>query len=212
MTKSLKSLVFASAAVVALAAPSFALAQSAAGIIVMDADVAISKSTAWTSAMNLIPVTYKAQIDALNARKAAINATLQPQITAFENARKLPNANQVTLRTQYQALQAKTQAADAELQQMALPIERARQYALEQMRNHVDSAIGAVVRKRGATLALPIQATYAHAPSMDASDDLVAQFNTEVPSVSIVPAANWQPGQQQAAPAATPAPAAGSGR
>src|SRR3546814_9008871 len=59
------------AAVAVMAAP--AAAQSKSGIGVVDVEQAMVKSAAFSNAMTSMQTTYKAQIDAFNARKATLD-------------------------------------------------------------------------------------------------------------------------------------------
>jgi Skp family chaperone for outer membrane proteins len=214
MTNYLKIAALAGVALMTLA-PVAAPAQSAGGIIVIDADAAIEKSTAWTTAKAQIPVSYKANMDQFEARRQALSTEISGKQAALEAAAKAPKANKVLIQQQAEALQARAQQADQELKRLAYPYELARVYVVTQIKSHLDSAIKSVTKSRGASLALPVGATLSMSQGLDATGDLTAALNAEVASVSIIPPAGWQPGQAlpgAAAAAPAPAPANTGGR
>ncbi len=210
----------------AAAVPHVALAQaapvavSAGDVAVANLNDAVEKSNAWVLAANQIKITYKAQIDAFEARSKALNADIQPLILAFQAAQRAPTPNQASLQAQATAIQAKQQAAQKELGGMYQNIGRAESYAQEQIASKLDQALKAAMVAKRVGIVLQPQATISYQPSRDITNDIVAQLNALVPSVGITPPANWQPGgqggQPSAAPAAAPAPVApkptGTGR
>ncbi len=204
-----KATLLAAASIAAVSvAPIAAYAQAAGGVAVANLDQAVERSNAYVLAVNQIKTTYKPQIDAFDARSKALNAEIQPLAVAFDTARKQPNANQQALQTQLTQLQAKQQNAQRELQGLYAPIGRAQAFAEEQIVQKLDAALkAAMVTKRVALVVSP-QATVSYQPAVDMTNDIIAELNKTVASVSITPPANWQPGGQQgqgapAAPAGT---------
>ena len=82
-----------------------------AGIGTASLDDAVARSNAAVLANNQINLTYKAQIDAAQAKANAYNSELAGMRTALETAAKAPNANQAAL--QQQADDLKAQQAQA---------------------------------------------------------------------------------------------------
>jgi Skp family chaperone for outer membrane proteins len=210
MTKFAKFMLLAAAPIAAVVAlPTVASAQ-ATSIGVANLEEAVQKSNAFVLAINQIKITYKAQIDAFEARSKALNTEIQPLVTAFQTAQRAPNANQAALQTQYTALQTRQQNANKELQTLYLPVGRAQAFAEEQIVAKLDPALKAAMTKKKVALVLQPNATVSYQPVADITTDIVAELNTAVPNVSITPPANWQPGGQQGqagAPAAPGAPA-----
>jgi Skp family chaperone for outer membrane proteins len=207
MTKIFKALMLASAPVLAVAAlPTVASAQAVTNVAVANAEEALQRSNAFTQAVAQIKTTYKTQIDAFEVRQKALQAQIQPLVTAFQAAQKAPNPNQAALQTQVTAIQTKQQSAQRELQQLSTPFARAQAYAEEQIAAKLEAALKAAMLKRKVNLVLTPQAAVSYQPSADITNDIVAELNTLVPSVSIAVPANWQPGQNQAAGAAPTAP------
>ncbi len=198
----------------ALAAPGVASAQ-VGGIAVADPEAAVANSRAWSAARTQIQTTYKTQLDQANARRQAVAAELQPLVQAYQRAAAAPGATEASLRPQAQAIQTKEQAANTELGRLTAPAQRAQAYALEQISNKLPDAVNAAVRAKNVSLLLRPNAALFANPAADVTSAITAELDRSVPSVSITPPANWQPGQQQqgaaattAAPAATtPAPA-----
>lgn len=212
MTKTLKIAALGTAAIVAAFSPSIASAQTASTVIIVDKDAAVQGSAALQGAIAQIKVTYAATIGQWEARGKQLDASLQPQVTAFQAAQKAAVPNRTLLQNQYNAIQAKQQEGAAELQRMFAPVQRAQDYALTQISTHMASALKAVMTKRGASVVLVPQATVSYQPAVDATKDLTDELNIEVPTVSTAVPAGWQPGQ--ALPAANPpasAPAATTG-
>ena len=215
MTK-LSSMLLAAAAMTAGAGLSTAAHAQVAGVAVADPDAAVANSRAWTAARGQITTTYKAQLDQAQTRRDAITRELQPLVTAFDTARRAPGANEAALRTQAQTIQNRETAAQQELGRLTAPASRAQQYALEQISARLPEAVNAAVRARNVSLLLRPNAAIFAQPAVDVTAAITTELDRLIPTVSITPPANWQPGQQgqagtpataTAAPAA-PAPAA----
>lgn len=206
MTKILKAAAFALALPTATlaAAPAFAQATS---IGVVNIDQAVQQSTAWTTAMTQMQTTYAAQIAAVNTRRTAIQAELQPLVTAFQTAQQQPNPNQQALQTQLQQIQTREQAAQQELGRIGQPVALARAYVEEQIVSRLDAAIRAAMTAKRVQMVIRPEAAVSFQPTADITADVTAELNRAVPSVQITPPAGWQPGGQQQqgqAPAAQP--------
>jgi len=210
----MKSLLKMAAGVAALAfVPAMANAQAAAtpapaaatgtGVAVVDLEAAVSNSAAFRSAMTQIEATYKTQITALQTRQTALQTELTPLRTEIENLQKNPATPKATLDAKVAAFQQKGQAAQAELQRLAAPIARPQAYVKEQIGAKVEQALKAAMNAKKVGLVIAPEAVVAVQGGSDLTPDVVTQLNALVPSASITPPANWQPGQgdQQAAPA-----------
>ena len=191
----------------ALAAPGVASAQ-VGGIAVADPEAAVANSRAWSAARTQIQTTYKTQIDQANARREAVSAELQPLLAAYQRAAAAPGATEASLRPQAQAIETKQQAANAELGRLTAPAQRAQNYALEQISARLPDAVNAAVRAKNVSLLLRPNAALFANPAADVTAAITAELDRTVPTVSITPPANWQPGQQQQQGAAAPAAAA----
>lgn len=175
-------------------------AAAATGVAIVDLDAAIANSAAWQSARAQIETTYKVQITAAQTRQNALQAELNALRTEIETLQKNPATPKATLDAKIATFQSKGQAAQAELQRLALPFARPQAYAREQIEAKAEQALKAAMTAKRIGIALRPEATIA--ASSDITADMVTQLNALVPSVSITPPANWQPGQAEQAAAA----------
>jgi Skp family chaperone for outer membrane proteins len=166
---------------------------------VANLDAAVQRSTAWTTAMTQMQTTYKATIDQLNTRETAIRAELKPLADKLQSDAKAPNPNQQSLQTQYTTLQQRQNAAQQELAKIGQPVARARAYVEEQIVAKLDDALRAAMTRKNVSLVVRPEAALSYQPAADITADVTTELNRLVPSVSITPPANWQPGGQQAA-------------
>ncbi|SEM60053.1 periplasmic chaperone for outer membrane proteins Skp [Sphingomonas gellani] len=207
MTSLKKIMLAAALASPAIVASTAATAQ-VSGIAVADPQAAIANSKAWTAARGQIQTTYKTQLDQADTRRQAIERELQPLVTAFNTARSAPNANQAALQTQAQTIETRQNSANEELARLTLPAQRAQAYALQQIQAQIGTAVQNAVRARNVSLLLAPNAAVFAQPTADITSAITAELDRLVPSVSVTPPANWQPGQQSAAGTTAPAPAA----
>lgn len=195
MTKSLITL----AAALAFAAPASA---QTAGVAVANPEAAIAGTKAWTTAKTQIETQYKTQLDQATARRTAAQTELQPLVTAYQTAARAPNANEATLRPQLQAIQTREQAAQQEISRLTQPAQRAQAYAVEQISAQLRTAVNNAVTKKRVALLLRPEAALFSQPANDITTDITQELDRLVPTVSITPPANWQPGAQPGAAAA----------
>lgn len=192
------------AAVALSAAP--AIAQSKQGIAVVDLQRAVGTSAAYTTARTQMQTTYKAQIDAFNTRKAAIDADLKTKGEALQAGVKAAGGKSTpALQTQYEQFQQAQQAAQTELQRLGQPIALANAYVEEQISAKLPDALKTAMTKAKVDLVLAPDATVSYQPTVDITAAVVTEINTLVPNASITPPAGWQPGQQGQAGQAAPA-------
>ncbi len=200
-------------AVIAPVALFAAMPATAQAVAVADPEGAIAGSKAFVAANTQIQTTFKASLDQAQARRAAIQTELKPLYEVLDtnhdgqlSQQEIDAANQAK-RPELASIQAKQAAAQAELARLEGPATRAQQYAVEQISAKLQQAITAAMAKRGTNVLLKPAAVFTAQGQGDLTPAITAELDTLVPSVSITPPANWQPGQQQAAPAAGAAPA-----
>lgn len=152
-------------------------------IVVVDMDQVFNTSAAGKQAQTEL----KAKIDALQARAA----TLRTQFAAEEDALAKSRPTQATAATAGPAWEAKArdyqsrrQAAEAELGQREKDFQASRQYVLKQITDAANPIITAVMRERGANLALPEGATLQHAAAIEVTNDVVTRLDKSLPRVS----------------------------
>ncbi len=207
MKTMLKAAAFAAGVVLAptlIAAP--AVAQVAAGqsVAVVNPDAAVVQSAAFKAAATQIQTTYKTQITAFQTRQTALSTELAPLRTEIEGLQRNPGTPKATLDAKIAAFQGKAQAAQTELQRMTASFARPEAYAKEQIGDKIEAALKAAMTAKKVNLVLSPDAVVAAQGGADLTPDVITQLNALVPSVSITPPANWQPGQNRgdaAAPA-----------
>ncbi len=195
-----------------------------AGLGVANVDAVIANSSAFKTAQTQRPVTYKAQFDAAEARRAAITAQLQPMVEKFNRESQAPNAStpavQASLQGQAQTIQRIQQAGQAELQKMLEPVALSEAYVQEQIGDKLNAAIQAAMAKKGVTLVIAPQSVIAASNAYNLNQAILDELNVSIPSAQLVPPAGWEPremrdqraaqaaqqgGARPAAPAARPA-------
>lgn len=162
--------------------------------IVVDTQKIFATCTACTAAQAQL----KTQADAIQARQKELVTPLQTegqQIQTAINALagKEPDA---ALRARATSFQQRQQAGQAELQQREETFNRNRAYVGQQVSAKLNPIIVATMKARGANVAIDPQSVLAYEPALDATNDVLAQLNQQLPSVSTT------------APAAPAAPAA----
>jgi len=200
---------------VALAAPKAVIAQ---GIAVANVEAVIGSSSAYQTAQTQRPVTYKATIDAANARKAQIEAQLRPLYAKVEADSKNPKADRAALQQQVVQIRQIEQSGQQELQQMLAPLEVSEQYVLEQIGDKLEAATKAAMANRGITMILDSRGVVQAEAAYNINQDILTELNRQIPSAQLVPPAGWQPraareaaaaqaAARPAAPGTAPAPA-----
>lgn len=174
-----------------------ATAQSRTSIAVANYEAAIVKSQAYQTAVAQMKTTYKADIDATNARATSLQAELKPLVDAYNAASQQPGATQVTVQPQAQAIQAKRQSGQQELARLQQRVTLATSYVEEQVGMKLNDAIKAAMKAKKVDLVLQPQAVVAREPYVDITDTIVLELNKLVPTASITPPAGWKPGQTQ---------------
>ncbi|BEV01755.1 OmpH family outer membrane protein [Novosphingobium olei] len=188
-----------------------------AGIAVANPPAVVAASNAYKTAQSQRPVTYKAQIDQANTRKAQIEAQLKPLIAKLEADSKVATPNRAALQQQYEQIQQIQQAGEQEIQQILAPLNLSQQYVLEQIGDKLDDATQAAMTKKKVTIVYDSQGIIKADQVYNLNQDILNELNTLLPSAQLVPPAGWLPraqreqqAQQQAAagaaaPAAAPA-------
>jgi Skp family chaperone for outer membrane proteins len=139
-------------------------------------------------------VTYKANFDQIESRSRVLQAELNAMVVKYQADQKA-NPNNPALAAQAKAIQDKQRAAQEEMGKLSDPIERVNAYVLEQIDTKLDAAVSAAMAKKKVALLIQKGAVIKNTPGTDLTQDIVAELNVLVPSVSITPPADWQPGQ-----------------
>lgn len=177
---------------------------AAQSVAYTDVQQVIGQSQAARTADQQMRVTYKTAYDQVETRSRVLQAELNALYVKYQADQKT-NPNNPTLGDQVRAIQEKQRAAQEELGKLSAPLERVKAFMLEQIDAKLDAAVTAAMGKKKVALLLDKGAVIKNTPGTDLTQDIVNELNALLPSVSINPPADWQPGQQQRASAAQPA-------
>lgn len=174
------------AAVLALGAwPVATSAQTlpAAIIVVIDMDQVINSSAAGKQAQ----AELKTRADSLQSR---IN-TLRTQFGSEEEtlaksqpAQGAPPATIQAFQAKVKDFQTRRQAAEQEVGQRERDFQASRSYVIKQINDAAQPIITAIMRERGASIAMPEAATLQHSSSIEVTNDVIARLDKALPRVS----------------------------
>ncbi|MFN3553340.1 MAG: OmpH family outer membrane protein, partial [Novosphingobium meiothermophilum] len=186
MTIRYASALLAGLAAVAVA-PNAALAQATTGTVVQGIAIAnpsavVAASSAFQTAQQQRPVTYKPQIDQANTRKTQIEAQLKPLIDKLTADSKAANPNRAALQQQYEQIQQLEQAGQAEIQQILEPLNLSQQYVLEQIGDKLDAATQAAMDKKKISLVIDSQSVIKAGQVYNLNQDILTELNKLIPS------------------------------
>ena len=194
-----------------------AAAQVVQGIGVVNLPAVIANANAYKTAQQQQQTTYKAQIDQANARRAAIQAQLQPLVQQLQTASQAENPNQQALQQQAAQIQQIQSAGQREIQQLLQPVALSQAYVEEQLNDQLAAAVESAAKARNVTFVVgPDSVLYAD-NAYNLNQAVLDALNTQLPSVQIVPPQGWLPRElreqqaaaQQQAPAQQAAPVQG---
>ena len=194
-----------------------AAAQAVKGIAVANPTAIVALSNAFKVAEAQRPVTYKAQIDQANARKAQIEAQLRPMATKLQADAQAPTAaaNQAALQQQYAQIQQIEQSGQNEINQILQPVALSRAYVVEQIGDKLEQATKQAMAKQKIDILLDSGSVINAGEAYNLNQAILNEVNVLLPGAQLVPPAGWLPRaqrdqqaqQQGAAPAAAAAPA-----
>ena len=174
-------------AALALAIPAAAPAQrlSPAVVAVVDTGRIFSECTACRAAQAQL----QSQLQQAQQRGQQLSQPLQTESQAIQTAinalaGKQPDA---ALQRRIQALQAQQNTANQELAGREQTIRSTQAHVAQQINARLTPIINQVMQTRGAALIVEKGATLAVSPSIDVTNDVLAQLNQQLPSVSITP-------------------------
>ncbi|SNS49065.1 periplasmic chaperone for outer membrane proteins Skp [Sphingomonas laterariae] len=170
----------ATAAVIA-AVPGVASAQKAPGAVIVTIDT--QKVYADCNACKAAQTQLQTQAQQIQQLAQSLGQPIQTEAEAIQKAAggKAPDA---ALQARIQALETKQTAANQQLQQRQQQFQRNRAYVAQQIGQKLNPIISQVMTARGANLAVDTGATLAASSSLDVTNDVLAQLNTQLPSVS----------------------------
>ena len=182
MTKYLAAALFAATS---LAAPAMAQRAPAAVIVVVDTDRIYRECNACRTAQTQL----QSQVATLRTRQQTLETQLRPEGQAIQTAvaalaGKTPDA---ALQNRVKAFQQRQEQANQELARGQQNLQSIQQNVLRQINERLRPVINQVMTQKGANVAVDVEATLAHGAATNVTNDVLAQLNTALPSVSLTP-------------------------
>lgn len=188
----MKKLIFTALAVAM--APQAVAAQTIpnAVVAVVDGNKAATECTACKTALAQL----QQQAQAVQTLRQQLGAPLQTEGQQLQTAidalkGKQPDA---ALQARITAFQTKQNQAEQQLATRAQTYERNKAYVLQQIRAKIGPAIDAVQARRRANLVIDAASTASFSPSIDVTNDVIAELNRTLTSIgTTAPAQTQQP-------------------
>jgi len=194
MTFMTKLFATAGLAACALTAAVPASAQVSGRMATADVSRAIIGSSALQTAYSQIGTTYSAQIEQRQTKQQQLTTLLQP-FDANGNGQledsELPAVQQSASFAQIQTL-------EGEVAAITNQVNAARIYAVEQILAQYATALTDVTTQQSIVMVMQPESVQFAAQGADITQLVTGALNTRVPSVQIVPPADWRPQRQSA--------------
>ena len=189
----MKQLLFGAAiAAAALASPAVAQRTAPAVIVVVDSNRIFSECTACRAASTQL----QALVQQGQTRAQQLGQPIQTEAQAIQQAAEAASrqpagpartASEATLRQRAQALEGRQGAAQQELSRLEQNLQSTRANVSQQINNRLNPIYTQVMTAHGANLLLDTDATLAHAPAVDVTNEVLTALNAALPSVSVTP-------------------------
>jgi len=183
-------------AVLAAAIPSAAPAQriGPAVVAVVDTDRISAECTACRAAATQL----QTQTQTLRTRAQQLQQQLQTAGQPIQTAVNALNGKQpdAALQQRITAYQTQQNNAQQELARGEQNLRSIQVHVNQQIGNRLRTIIGSVAQARGATVAIDRGSALFAAPALDITNEVLAQLNQQLPSVSVTPLPQQQQQQQ----------------
>ncbi len=179
-------------AALALSAP--AAAQVQGRIATADVSRAVLGTSALQNAYNQIGTQYQAQIEQRSTKQNQLAELLRPFDTNSNgqlDESELPSVQGSASWTQIQTL-------EQEMQAITNQVNAARIYAVEQILQQYPAALTEVTTQQQIVMVLQPDTVQFAAEGADITQQITTSLNTKVPSVQVVPPANYRPSRNGA--------------
>jgi len=166
-----------------IAAPAAAQTLPPAVIVIVDLNDVFQKCVAGKTAQ----AELKTRLDSIQGRVATLRTSFQAEEETLAKSRPAPTAPAATItawETKAKDYQTRQAQAQAELQARDKEFQASREYVLKQINDAAQPIITAIMKERGATIALAEGATLQHSASIDVTADVVARLDKALPRVS----------------------------
>jgi Skp family chaperone for outer membrane proteins len=184
----------------ALAALAFAMPGTAAAqrigpavVAVVDTDRISRECTACRAAQTQLTT----RVNSLRSRQQALQTQLQTQGQPIQQAIAALNGRQpdAALQQRITAFQTQQNNANQELSRLETDLRSTQAHVNQQIATRLQPIVNTVMNSRGANVAVDRAMTLAAAQALDITNDVLAQLNQQLPSVSVTPLPQQQ--QQQ---------------
>jgi Skp family chaperone for outer membrane proteins len=203
----MKKMLFALALASAATPATVAVAQQLppAVIVTVDRQAMIAGSAAAKAAQTEL----KPKADALQARLQQLSTSLQAEEKTLRDTAPQQGATPAAVQawqTKARDFETRRQQADQEIQRRQQEIQVSEQWVVRQINDAAQPIISAIMRERGANIAVDEQVTIQHTAALDITKDVIARLDKALPRVSTTPPAAPAPAAASGAPPAPPAP------
>ncbi len=182
-----KTVALAASLLMVGAVPPAAVAQTAAlppaAIVIVDMDRVVSQSAAGKQAMTEI----QGKVTAAQTRANALQGQLKTEADAIQAGQANKSLAGPAFDSRVKAFGEKQQSAQRELGRLEGEIQRSRQHVMKQISDGVNPIITAIMKERGATIAMPKAATLQHVAGLEVTTDVIARLDKALPKVSTTP-------------------------
>jgi outer membrane protein len=177
----------------AIAIPAAAPAQRLSPAIVAVVDIA--RVSTECTACRAAAAQLQTQVQQLQTRAQQLQAPLQTEGQSLQTALRALNGKQpdAALQARITAFQTKENSANQELTAAQQRLQSIQANVNRQISERLRPILNTVLQQRGATVILDKGMTLASAANVDVTNDVLAQINQQLPSVSVTPL----PQQQQ---------------
>ena len=171
-----------------VATPAFAQAAQAQ-IVIVDMEEVISTSSAGKGAQSVL----QGQANSLQARVKTLTEGFQKEEEALRTGFQNKTLTQQAAEAKAKDIEGRKQSAQAEISGRQRTLQASQAHVLKQIDDAAQPIITAIMREKGANIALARGATIQAANSLDITAEVVKRLNAAKPSVSTTPPA--QPAQ-----------------
>ncbi|API58822.1 hypothetical protein BSL82_05470 [Tardibacter chloracetimidivorans] len=171
-----------------VATPAFAQAAQAQ-IVIVDMEEVISTSSAGKGAQAVL----QGQANSLQARVKTLTEGFQKEEEALRTGFQNKTLTQQAAEAKAKDIEGRKQSAQAEISGRQRTLQASQAHVLKQIDDAAQPIITAIMREKGANIALARGATIQAANSLDITAEVVKRLNAAKPSVSTTPPA--QPAQ-----------------
>lgn len=165
---------------VSIAAPALAQKTPSAVIVTVDNEKIFAECNACKTAQTQL----QTQAQQLQTFAQQLGQPLQTEAEAIQKAAAGKPQPDAALQARIRALQTKETQANQQLQQRQQTFQRNRVYVNQQINEKLGPIIQQVMTSKGANIALDVNATLAAGSSLDVTNEVMAQLNTQLPAVS----------------------------